>query len=43
MTWVMCGYAEELEFLRSLDDHELEALGGDEGKRYFQAGLTVMA
>ena len=28
LAWVMCGYAEELEFLRTLADDELEPFGG---------------
>ncbi len=30
LAWIMCGYAEELEFLETLDDEELAALGGRE-------------
>lgn len=28
LAWAMCGFAEELEFLKTLDDSELEAFGG---------------
>ena len=28
LSWIMCGYPEELEFLATLDDAELEAFGG---------------
>ncbi|MGD1102822.1 MAG: glycosyl hydrolase [Terriglobia bacterium] len=28
LAWIMCGYAEQLEFLETLPDHELETLGG---------------
>ena len=28
LAWAMCGFAEELEFLTTLDDAELEAFGG---------------
>ncbi|GAB3221733.1 glycosyl hydrolase [Spirosoma arcticum] len=28
LAWAMCGFAEELEFLATLDDSELEPLGG---------------
>jgi len=28
LAWAMCGFAEELEFLQTLEDHELEAIGG---------------
>jgi hypothetical protein len=28
LAWAMCGFAEELEFLKALDDAELEPLGG---------------
>lgn len=28
LAWAMCGFAEELEFLETLDDAELEAFGG---------------
>jgi hypothetical protein len=28
LAWIMCGYAEELEFVATLPDHELEPLGG---------------
>ncbi|MCK5457856.1 MAG: hypothetical protein KAI45_12070, partial [Melioribacteraceae bacterium] len=28
LAWAMCGFAEELEFLETLDDSELVALGG---------------
>ena len=28
LAWVICGYAEELEFLRTCSDEELEPLGG---------------
>jgi len=28
LSWIMCGYAEELEFLASVDDEDLEPLGG---------------
>jgi unsaturated chondroitin disaccharide hydrolase len=28
LAWIMCGYAEELEFLATADDRELEAFGG---------------
>src|SRR5271157_2521873 len=28
LAWIMCGYAEELEFLETVPDHELEPLGG---------------
>jgi hypothetical protein len=30
LAWIMCGYAEELEFLQTLSDEELEPLGGRE-------------
>jgi unsaturated chondroitin disaccharide hydrolase len=30
LAWIMCGYAEQLEFLRTLSDAELEPLGGRE-------------
>lgn len=30
LAWTMCGYAEELEFIASLGDHELEPMGGRE-------------
>lgn len=30
LAWAMCGYAEQLEFLESLEASELEALGGKE-------------
>lgn len=30
LAWAMCGFAEELEFLATLDDRELEPLGGRE-------------
>jgi hypothetical protein len=28
LAWAMCGFAEELEFLKSVDDKDLEAFGG---------------
>lgn len=28
LAWIMCGYAEQLEFLRTLDESELEPYGG---------------
>ena len=28
LAWIMCGYAEELEFLKTASDRELEPLGG---------------
>ncbi len=28
LAWAMCGFAEELEFLKTLDDNELTAFGG---------------
>ena len=28
LAWIMCGYAEELEYLRTLSDQELDPLGG---------------
>jgi unsaturated chondroitin disaccharide hydrolase len=28
LAWIMCGYAEELEFLRTCSDEELDPLGG---------------
>ena len=28
LAWIMCGYAEQLEFLETLDDTELECFGG---------------
>lgn len=28
LAWAMCGFAEELEFLQSLEDHELDPFGG---------------
>ncbi len=28
LAWILCGYAEQLEFLEVLTDHELEPLGG---------------
>ena len=28
LAWIMCGYAEELEFLATLEDDDLEAYGG---------------
>jgi len=28
LAWVICGYAEQLEFLRTVDDAELDPLGG---------------
>ncbi len=28
LAWAMCGYAEELEFIKTLEDSELEAFGG---------------
>ncbi len=30
LAWIMCGYAEELEFLQTLSDRELDPLGGRE-------------
>ncbi len=30
LAWIMCGYAEELEFLQTLSEEELEPLGGRE-------------
>jgi hypothetical protein len=30
LAWIMCGYAEELEYLPTLSDHELDPLGGRE-------------
>lgn len=30
LAWIMCGYAEQLEFLRTVSDAELEPLGGRE-------------
>ena len=30
LAWIMCGYAEQLEFLRTVPDAELEPLGGRE-------------
>ncbi len=30
LAWIMCGYAEELEFLQALSEGELEPLGGRE-------------
>jgi len=30
LAWTMCGYAEELQFIASLSDHELEPMGGRE-------------
>ncbi len=28
LSWAMCGYPEQLEFIETLDDHELEPFGG---------------
>ena len=28
LAWIMCGYAEQLEFLETVSDHELDTLGG---------------
>jgi len=30
LAWIMCGYAEELEYLQTLSEPELNALGGRE-------------
>jgi len=30
LAWIMCGYAEELEFLETLPEHELDPVGGRE-------------
>jgi hypothetical protein len=30
LAWIMCGFAEELEFLQTLSEEELEPLGGSE-------------
>ena len=30
LAWIMCGYAEELEYLQTLSEQELDPLGGRE-------------
>jgi len=35
LAWAMCGYAEQLEWLQTCDDSELETLGGKENIRTF--------
>ncbi|MBI4028357.1 MAG: glycoside hydrolase family 88 protein [Verrucomicrobia bacterium] len=40
LAWMMCGYAEELEFLETLPDHELAPFGG---RRKIEATLAKAA
>lgn len=42
LAWAMCGFAEELEFLRTLNDQELEAYGGrDRVEAYMLKGARA--